>query len=69
MATASEALRRAIEDSGESRYSISMATGINQGVLSRFVVGGGQLRTDTLDRLCEHLGLELRAKARKRKAR
>ena len=67
--TVTERLRQAVENCGESRASMSRATGINEGILSRFVVNGDGLRSDTLDRLCEHLELELTAKGRKRKGR
>lgn len=60
MESASETLRQAIKQCGESRYSISKATGISASVLSRFVASGGQLRTENFDKLCKHLGLVLK---------
>lgn len=53
-------LRRTIEDSEESRYAISKATGVSEAVLSRFVRGHTQISGENIDRLCSHLGLELR---------
>ena len=58
--TVTEQLRQAIELSGQSRYAIWKATGIDQAQLSRFIVGERGLSLDALDRLCAHLGLELR---------
>ncbi|MCH8748511.1 hypothetical protein IH781_02050, partial [Patescibacteria group bacterium] len=47
MMTVTERLRQAVETCGESRASISRATGVNEGILSRFVVNGDGLRSDT----------------------
>ena len=66
MATMSDAIREAIRTCGHSRYTISKATGISQATLSRFI-HGMPMRSDNLDTLAEHLGLELRAKAKNRK--
>jgi transcriptional regulator with XRE-family HTH domain len=60
----SDQLRRAIVTSGESRYSIAQATGVNQSTLSRFIHGGG-LSSENLDLIAEHLGLELRPKRKR----
>ena len=69
MATVTEQLRRAVEQSGESRYSISKATGVDKAVLSRFVASGRGVRSETFDALCEYLGLELRPKRQRRTGR
>lgn len=70
MATVTETLRRELERCGQTRYAVSMATGIPQSVLSRFVASGRGLRSANIDRLCAHLGLVLTAKSGKtRKAR
>ncbi len=61
----SEQLRKAVEDSGQSRYAISKETGIPASVLSRFVASGAGLRSQNLDKLCAHLGLTLTATAAK----
>ena len=63
MATVTDQLRRAVEESGQTRYAISKATGIPASVLSRFVAGGRGLRSENIDRLCDYLGLVLTAKA------
>ncbi len=62
--TVTEQLRQAIEASGQSRYAIWKATGIDQAQLSRFMGGECGLSMETLDALCEHLGLELKRKGR-----
>lgn len=65
MATASEQLRKAVENCGQSRYAIAKATGIPASVLSRFVASGAGLRSQNFDRLCAHLGLVLAPKPTK----
>lgn len=53
------ALRKAIA-SGTTVYSISKATGVAQGIIARFVSGERkQIRSETIDRLCGYLGLDL----------
>jgi hypothetical protein len=59
MATVTEQLRKAVETSGQSRYAISKATGVPESVLSRFVAGGGGLRSESIDVLCAYFGLRL----------
>ena len=66
-----ESLVNAINESGKSRYRIAKDTGIDNTVLFR-IVNGGSCNVQTLDVLCEYLGLELVSKekmapARKRK--
>lgn len=68
MGTVSEDLRTALNNSGQTRYAVSMATGIPQSVLSRFV-HGYTLRGENTDKLAAHLGLELRPVRRTRKAK
>jgi hypothetical protein len=59
MASVTDQLRKAVEECGQTRYAISKATGIPQSVLSRFVASGAGLRSESIDKLCEHLGLVL----------
>ena len=59
-----ETIRKAIEDSGKTRYRIYMDTGIEQSVLCK-IMGGGTCSMATADKLCEYLGLELRPKSGK----
>jgi transcriptional regulator with XRE-family HTH domain len=62
--TVTEQLRQAIDASGQSRYAICKALGIDQAHLSRFMAGDCGLSMDTLDALCEYLGLELKRKGK-----
>jgi len=66
-----EQLRRAIDESGQSRYAICKATGIDQSQMSRFMHGSGGLSVDALDALGEFLDLQitLGPKARSKKGK
>lgn len=56
-----ERLRRAVDESGQSRYAISVAVGVNQSVLSRFMAGGG-LEVRTAEAIADHLGFTVELK-------
>jgi len=56
----SEQLRAAVEAGPLSRYEICKQTGLDQGLLCRFVHGESGLSFRSIDLLCELLGLELR---------
>ena len=56
-------MRGALKKSGKTRYSISQATGIPQGSLSRFVNGLAGLSPESLDKIADLLGWELHYKA------
>jgi plasmid maintenance system antidote protein VapI len=62
----SSILRRAILESGLSRYAISARSGVDQATLSRFIAGKRGLNLDSVDKLVDVLGLEIRP-CRKRK--
>jgi hypothetical protein len=62
----SDQLRRAVRDSEATRYAISKTTGIDQAVLCRFVAGAG-MSLESIDKLMEALGLEIRPRKRKGK--
>ena len=55
----SEQLREAIRRSGETRYRISLETGISESILSRFVNRGAGLSLANIDILCECIGARL----------
>jgi plasmid maintenance system antidote protein VapI len=55
----SDQLRQAIEDAEESRYRIAQDTGLDQAVLSKFVLGQRGVSLDTIDVLGEYLGLSI----------
>ena len=52
-------IANAIEQSGKTRYRIAVDCGIDHTVMHR-IVHGGSCSVETLDKLCEYLGLELR---------
>lgn len=52
-------LRQAIRDSGQSQLGISRATGVGQAILSKFLSGSRGLSVTSIEKLVEHLGLEL----------
>ncbi len=58
----SDQLRLAVERSDLTRYEISKRTGIAQSILSRFIKQGAGLSMDSVDKLCECLGLRLVSK-------
>jgi transcriptional regulator with XRE-family HTH domain len=60
MKTFSEMICQAIRASGESLNAIADATGVHHGQLSRFTRGERNITLDTAERICRHVGLELR---------
>ena len=52
-------VRRAIADSGLSRYAISKASGVDQAALSRFMAGKVGLTLTSLDALADVLNLRI----------
>ena len=65
----SERLRRAVRESGMTRYAISRRTGIPGSTLSRFVVGGRGLSMHNVDLLIADLGLELVPRSRRQRTK
>ena len=65
--TISDQLRQAIQRSGETRYRLSVESGIDQATLSRFTKLGTGLSLANVDKLCECIGVELGFKKRRRK--
>jgi hypothetical protein len=63
-----ERLAEAIEQSGQSRYKISKATGVDAAVLCR-IVNGGSCSVETVDILCKYLDLDLVQKKRKKRGK
>ena len=66
-----EQLRQAILDADVTRYRLSKMTGVEQGILSRFVNRERSITLDTAAKLAAALGLELTptGKAKQRKGR
>lgn len=65
--TITEALKRAIRESGESLYAICKATDFNPDSLSRFMRGEQSLRLDLADKLAAYFEIECQQKRRKGK--
>jgi plasmid maintenance system antidote protein VapI len=63
--TLSDVLRRAILESGMTRYAIAVKAGVDQASLSRFVAGKRSMSLETADKLMDVLGLEVRPRKRK----
>ena len=59
--TLSEQLRDAIKRDGRSLYALAVDSGVDRGVLVRFMNGEREPTLPTADRICRVLGLELRA--------
>jgi len=55
----SEQVRRAVKESGLSRYAICKAIGMDQSIMSRFMTGRGGLQQDSLDALADVLRLDI----------
>ena len=55
----SDQIRRAIDESGMSRYRICALIGLDKSVMSRFMAGKSGLGLETIDRLAELLGLKI----------
>lgn len=55
----SDQVKQAIDDSGQTRYAIAKATGIDESALAKFYNGQRGITTDTLDRLGSYLGLRI----------
>jgi len=63
-------IRRAIDESGMSRYRLWKETGIDQAVLSRFMTGKAGMAFKSLDVLADALSLRIVAdKSKRKKAR
>ena len=56
----SDALRRAIAESGQRLYDVARSARIPYGTLSHFMAGERVLTLPDVDRLCRALDLELR---------
>ena len=52
-------IRRAIDDSGLTRYRIAQETGIDESTLSKFYNGHQGLSMSAVDRLGKYLGLRI----------
>ena len=60
----SDQVRRAVDDSGLSRYRICLEIGLDQSTFSFFMHDKGGLAIATLDRLADLLGLDISVRAK-----
>lgn len=58
----SQALKRAIQQSGKSVYQVAQEAGVSQIVISRFLSGERDIRMATADRLAAVLGVTLESR-------
>ena len=61
-------IRDALADCGETRYRVAQETGLSEPQLCRFA-GGAGLSMTALDVLADYLGLQIVARAPKRKGK
>jgi transcriptional regulator with XRE-family HTH domain len=64
-----EQVRRAIAESGQTRYRIAQETGIAESTLCKFMAGERGFTLASLDKLADYLGLGIVARGAKRKAK
>ena len=64
-----ERIRRAVDASGKTRYRLSKESGVSEAQLSRLMSGKRGLSVDTVERLAQCLGLEIKIRCRQRKDR
>jgi plasmid maintenance system antidote protein VapI len=57
-----DALRKAITDSGMAHVALERATSVKRASIARFMRGERSLRLDMADRLAAYFGLELQEK-------
>jgi len=55
----SDQIRQAVDASGLSRYRICKETGIDKGLMSRFMAGKGTLSMQTLDAVADLLRIQV----------
>ncbi len=65
--TMTEALKRAIAESGMAHIAIERATGVKRASIMRFLRGEQSLRLDLADRLAAYFGIEVRFKGKREK--
>lgn len=59
MARLVEAIKRAINEDGKSRYRIAKESGVSASQLSRLMNGKRGMSVDTIERLADYLGLRI----------
>lgn len=64
--TMSNQVRKAIDASGMSRYSIAKQSGVSEGMLSRFMSGENDVTLRTLEKIAPLIGVTLKVTQSKR---
>jgi predicted transcriptional regulator len=59
-------LKQAIRESGMSRYALSVKTGIAQSTLCKFLKGERGMSLESVDKLMDTLGLEVKSRRRRK---
>ena len=54
-----DVIRSAVRKDGRSVYRLALDSGVNQGVLGRFMRGERDMNLRTADKVCRALGLKL----------
>ena len=67
MMTWADRLRKAIEDSGMSRYAVARDAGLSYSIVHGFVNGTRGLTLDNAERIARVVGLELRPVRQKKR--
>ncbi len=57
--TLDDQLRKAIDDSGQTRYRIAKGSGLDESALAKFYNGQRGLSPAAMSALCDYLGLEI----------
>lgn len=60
--TIDESLRAAVESSGLTAYAVAKASGVSQGVLSRWLRGERDITLRTADRIAAVVGVQVNIK-------
>lgn len=71
MGQLTDAIRKAVNASGETPYAIAKGAGVNRSQLSRLLSGERGLNSETIEKLADYLGLRItiEPKAKTRKGR
>lgn len=65
--TLPEGLRQAVRNSGKTSYQLNEETGVNHGVILRFLKGERDIRMETAEKLAAAVGLTVKVPAAKKK--
>ena len=64
--TLPDGLRQAVTNSGKTSYQLMAETGVNHGVILRFMKGERDIRLETADKLAAAVGLIVQVPTRKK---